>query len=357
MPTTDVASKTTAPSEASLRDFLSDYYGRVLKSNRDFEKSACCTGETSKRHGDILGLLPEEVLARHYGCGCPIPDDDLTGLSVLDLGSGSGVDCFVLAKLVGPRGFVRGIDMTDEQLAVARRAIPAVMRSFGHKQPNVAFDKGFIETCEEVPDGSIDLVVSDCVINLSPRKDQVLETISRVLRNGGELFLADIAADRRVPDSLRNDPRLIAECLGGAMYEHDWFDAMKDAGFLDPRVVRRSVVATEVEGEPITFSSLTVRAFKLDPPLDRRCEDYGQTAAYLGTIPGQPARWALDDHHVLEKGRPLAVCRNTARMLSDTRLAEHFQVTAPLRHFGLFPCGPAPAASQAAASSRAPGCC
>src|SRR5262245_32898653 len=120
--TTDAAA--IAGSAASLRAFLRAYYGRVLESNRDFEKSACCTGETARRHPEILKLLPPEILDRHYGCGCPIPDDDLTGLSVLDLGSGAGVDCFLLAKLVGPRGFVRGIELTEEQLAVARGAIP-----------------------------------------------------------------------------------------------------------------------------------------------------------------------------------------------------------------------------------------
>jgi ubiquinone/menaquinone biosynthesis C-methylase UbiE len=348
--------RTSAPApETDLRAYLRDYYGRVLKSNRDFEKSACCTDETAKRHADVLSLLPEAVVSKHYGCGCPVPDDDLEGLSVLDLGSGAGVDCFILSKLVGPRGSVRGVDMTDEQLSVARGAVPAVTKAFGFKKPNVSFLKGFIETCDDVPDASVDLVVSDCVINLSPRKDAVFSTMHRVLRNGGEFFISDIAADRRVPDSIRGDKRLVAECLGGALYEHDWFDAMKDAGFPDPRVVRRTVVATDVEGEPITFSSLTVRAFKLlNPPLDRRCEDYGQSATYLGTVPGHAARFALDDHHVLEKGRPFPVCRNSARMLADTRLARHFAVTEPIRHFGLFPCGPAPAAASRAAG---PACC
>lgn len=349
---TRAAGAPAAGPKSDLRAYLAEYYGRVLRSNRDFEKKACCTEETARRHPEILASLPDEVVAKHYGCGCPVPDDDLRGLSVLDLGSGAGVDCFILSKLVGPAGAVRGVDMTDEQLAVARGAVPAVTKAFGFKKPNVSFLKGFIETCDDVADSSVDLVVSDCVINLSPRKDEVFRTIFRVLRPGGELFVSDIAADRRVPDSIRNDPKLVAECLGGALYEHDLFDAMKDAGFPDPRVVRRSVVATDVEGEPIVFSSLTVRAFKLDPPLDRRCEDYGQTAAYAGTIPGHAARFALDDHHVFEKGRPLAVCRNSARMLSDTRLSRHFEVTKPIRHFGLFPCGPA-----AAPAAGGPGCC
>src|SRR5690606_5382614 len=152
----------------------------------------------------------------HYGCGCPIPDDDLSGLTVLDLGSGAGVDAFVAAYNVGPTGFVHGGDMTAEQLAVARAHREAAAANFGLDKPNTAFHEGFIETCEAIPDDSIDLVISDCVLNLSPRKDRVFETIRRVLKEGGEFHIADIAADRRVPESLRTDPEMIAECLGGA---------------------------------------------------------------------------------------------------------------------------------------------
>ncbi|MBI4861371.1 MAG: methyltransferase domain-containing protein, partial [Candidatus Riflebacteria bacterium] len=324
---------------ARQREWLQQYYGRVLKTKHDLEKTVCCTVETNQRYGDILRLVPPEVREKHYGCGCPIPEDDLGGLTVLDLGSGAGLDCFVAAHRVGPTGRVLGIDMTAEQLEVARRNVPAVATAFGFGVPNVEFHEGLIETAESIPDESVDLVISSCVINLSPAKDQVFRTIHRVLRNGGEFYIADIASDRRVPPAIADDPKLVAECLGGALYEHDWFDLMKDAGFGDTRTVRRVVVATEVAGEPITFFSLTVRGVKVAAPFDRRCEDYGQQAVYRGTIPGHPARFTLDDHHTFEKGRPSPVCRNTGRMLSETRLAPHFGVTDPIRHFGIFPCG------------------
>jgi ubiquinone/menaquinone biosynthesis C-methylase UbiE len=341
-------------STESLRAKLREFYGRRLKTTQDLSETACCTTETAKRHGKVLSLIPAEVTERQFGCGCPIPEDDLAGLTCLDLGSGAGADAFVLAKLVGPSGFVHGIDMTAEQLAVARRAVPAVMERFGHARPNVAFHEGFIETADAIPDGSIDLVISDCVLNLSPMKDQVYRTIWRVLREGGELHVSDIAADRRVPDSIAEDERLVAECFGGAQYEHDWVDTMKDAGFADPRVVSRRVVANEMKGEPIVFSSLVVRAHKL-AGLDRRCEDYGQTATYRGTIASSPARFVFDDHHAFERDRPTPVCRNTARMLSETRLGRHFAVTAPIRHFGLFRCGaPLAAAFEVAPSAS---CC
>lgn len=244
--------------------------------------------------------------------------------------------------------------MTHEQLDVARRNAPTVLERFGHKRPNIAFHEGFIETADAIPDASVDLVISDCVINLSPAKDEVFRTIRRVLRPGGEMYISDIAADRRVPEGIRTDPVLVAECLGGAEYEHDWFDQMRDAGFLDPRVVSRRVVQTEARGEPIVFASLTVRSFKISD-LGRRCEDYGQVAVYRGTVEESPARYTLDDHHVFEAHRPAPVCRNTARMLSETRLAHHFQVSAPTRHLGLFACAPPLAGASGTTSGGS--CC
>jgi SAM-dependent methyltransferase len=325
-----------------LRAYLRNYYGKVLQRTEDLEKKACCADTTALRYPEIVKLIPLEVKERNYGCGCSIPGDDLAGLSVLDLGSGSGLDAFIIARLVGPEGRVYGIDMTGEQLAVARRNIQPAMSAFGFREANVEFHEGYIETADAIPDESIDLVISDCTINLSPLKAQVVNTIYRVLRDGGEMYISDIAADRRVPEKIRQDRHLVAECLGGALYEHDWFDLLRDSGFGDPRIISRRLVEEDVLGQPIRFYSITLRAFKFAEPLDRRCEDYGQTAVYLGSMPQCPGRFVLDDHHVFEAGRPAAVCRNTARMLSETRLGRHFSVTRPIQHFGLFPCGPAP---------------
>ena len=342
--------------EASkLREYLRSYYGKTLRSTADLSQKACCTLDTSERYREVFQHIPSEVTDRHYGCGCPIPEDDLTGLTVLDLGSGAGVDAFVMSHQVGPSGFVHGIDMTDEQLEVARKHAPEVARNFGFPEPNTLFHKDFIETASSIPDNSIDLVISDCVLNLSPRKDLVFQTIRRVLKEGGEFYVADIAADRRVPESIRTDPKLVAECLGGALYEHDWFDLMKEHGFSDPRTVSRRTVQTEAKGEPVTFYSMTVRAQKFSELLDRRCEDYGQFAVYNGSCPGQEARFTYDDHHVFEAHRPTAVCRNTARMLAETRLSRYFEVTPEVKHFGLFPCGPTPSGSES--GSTADTCC
>jgi arsenite methyltransferase len=345
-----------APSQEldSVRTILREYYGRHLKNSSDLSQKACCTEESQTRFASVLEMIPAEVKARHYGCGSPIPEDDLTGLRVLDLGSGAGVDAFIVSYLVGPGGSVFGIDMTEGQLDVATRNTPAVMARFGYDRPNIRFEKDFIEMASCIPDQSVDIVISDCVINLSPRKDLVFQTIHRVLKEGGEFYISDIVADRRVPDSIRNNSEMVAECLGGAEYEHDWFDVMKDCGFQDPRTISRREVQRDVLGEPIIFYSTTVRGFRFSDPLDRRCEDYGQIAKYKGTIAGLPSRFMLDDHHMFEAHRPVPVCRNTARMLKESRFGNHFDVTPPLRHFGLFPCGPAVSATSAAPSGS---CC
>ncbi len=339
-----------------LRTHLKEYYGKTLQKTADLTQKACCTEITQERFRETIALLPDEVVSRHYGCGCPVPSDDLTGLTCLDLGSGAGVDVFVLSRLVGPSGHVHGLDMTDEQLDVSRRNAPLVAKAFGYEAPNTTFHKGLIETAEPIADASIDLVISDCVVNLSPRKDLVFAAIWRVLKEGGELYISDIVSDRRVPERIAQDPEMIAECLGGALYEHDLIDVMEAAGFKDPRIVERRIMQEDVMGEAITFSSITVRAHKFSQePLDNRCEDFGQLATYTGAFPRSQARYALDDHHLFERDRPVAVCRNTARMLRETRLGRGFQVSEPIKHFGLFDCAPQADTGQAQAGD-AP-CC
>lgn len=335
-----------------LRSHLKEYYGKHLKSQKDLKQKACCTDEVQDRYSEILKMIPLEVKEKYYGCGAPIPHDDLHGLTVLDLGSGSGVDAFIISYLVGPEGFVHGVDMTPSQIKIANQNAANVRTNFGFEKSNVAFNEEFIESADCIPDSSIDLVVSNCVINLSPRKDLVFRTIWRVLKNGGEFYVSDIVADRRLPEKIRNDESLIAECLGGAEYENDWYDVIQDSGFLDPRVVSRREVQRDVSGVPSVFYSVTMRGFKFLEKLDRRCEDYGQIATYNGKLQTQEARFLLDDHHIFEAHRPTPVCRNTARMLTETRLKKYFDVTQPIAHFGLFPC-----AAAAPSTSSGTSCC
>ncbi|MCI0340172.1 MAG: methyltransferase domain-containing protein [Planctomycetales bacterium] len=357
---TDTLPRTPARSagEDPLRAHLRDFYGRRLRTSADFETAACCTVATAESHGSVLELLPTEVVSGYAGCGSPIPSDlvGLRGLTILDLGCGRGADVFVLAFYAGPRGRVIGVDMTPEQLAVARRAAPEVASRFGFPAPTTEFHEGLIETCDAVPDRSVDLVVSNCVVNLSPRKDLVFGTIHRVLREAGEWTLSDIVADRRLPASWREDPDLVAECLGNAAYERDLRRTIAEAGF--PylwEVSRRAIPTEEVAkrtGDPAGCCSVVWRGVKLTrpetigaeslPPLEPGCEDYGQIATYRGTVPTAPARLVLDRRHVFERARPVAVCRNTANLLRLGRLAPHFDVTPARRHFGPFSCVPAP---------------
>lgn len=343
----------------TITESVKDYYGRVLQSTADLKTSACCLNENLPLHvREALRDVHPEVLERFYGCGSPIPPA-LTGATVLDLGSGSGRDCYVLSRLVGPQGKVIGVDMTDEQLTIARRHQPWHAERYGYA--NVDFRTGYIEdlAAAGIADASIDLVISNCVLNLSPDKARCFAEIFRVLKPGGELYFSDVFADRRIPQELATDPVLLGECLGGALYTEDFRRLMAQVGCRDARVVASAPLALnnpEIDRKAgyIRFFSITLRAFKLD--LEDRCEDFGQVATYLGGEPNHPHAFVLDDHHRFETGRPMLVCGNTADMVSATRYAGLFRVSGDKsRHHGLFDCGPVPAAGAGAAPAGA--CC
>ncbi len=139
-------------------------------------------------------------MEKFYGCGLPIPVT-VEGCTILDLGCGTGRDVYVCSKLVGEKGPLIGVDMTEEQLEIARRHREAQSIKFGYKEPNVTFFQGYIKDLASMGIGhsSIDIVISNCVINLSPDKESVFSEIFRVLKPGGELYFSDIFADRRLP--------------------------------------------------------------------------------------------------------------------------------------------------------------
>jgi ubiquinone/menaquinone biosynthesis C-methylase UbiE len=330
-------------------DFIKEYYGRVLHGMEDLKTSACCCSDELVHPviREIEQQLDNEVLTRFYGCGSPIPSA-LEGCSVLDLGCGTGKDAFIASRLAGADGYVTGVDMTDEPLDVARRHVVSHMKVFGYSRPNVEFKKGYIEDLKDIgiENNSIDVVMSNCVINLSQNKEKVFSEIFRVLKPGGELYFSDVFTGRRVPEHLANDPLLYSECMGGAMYIEDFRRMMTEAGCPDYRVLARHKIKLnnpkiEVKVGMVDFYSLTVRAFKLDS-LEDICEDYGQVAVYLGTISGYPHSFELDDPHKFITGKPLLVCGNTASMISETRYARHFKVTGDRSvHYGPFNCAPA----------------
>ena len=208
-------------------------------------KMGCC-GSTpaSKWKGAVAALggysdaelaaLPEEAVGNSFGCGNPVA---LAGLQagdvVLDLGSGAGIDLFLAAKKVGPQGRVIGVDMTDEMIAKANEN----MRS--GKFANVEVRKGIIEDLP-VESGSIDWVISNCVINLSPEKPKVFSEIARVLKRGGQMLVSDMVA-RDLPADLRNLPIVYTSCIAGAISEEEYLSGLREAGLVDVEVCDRLV--------------------------------------------------------------------------------------------------------------------
>jgi SAM-dependent methyltransferase len=252
------------------------------------ESALCCPIEYNR---ELLKVIPEEVLAKDYGCGDP-SRHVREGETVLDLGSGAGKICFIAAQAVGPRGRVIGVDMTDEMLAVARRNAPIVAERLGYT--NVDFRKGRIQDLalnlerleaelkrrpgadlDELADqlrlghplvasGSVDVVVSNCVLNLveSAAKRQLFAEIFRVLRRGGRAVISDIVSGADVSEAMQNDPQLWSGCISGALREDRFVQAFEDAGFGAVRVLKRDDEPWRIVSG-IEFRSVTVEALKV----------------------------------------------------------------------------------------------
>ncbi len=332
-----------------MKEAVQEYYGKTLTGSSDLKTNACCTDEGLPDYvKPVLGLVHEEVSSRYYGCGLVLPEQ-LDGLSILDLGCGAGRDVYVLSRLTGEEGQVIGVDMTEEQLAVARRHGEYHRKVFGHTRSNVRFIKGYIEHLDDLglADDSIDIIVSNCVINLSTDKAKVFREAFRVLKPGGELYFSDVYSDRRVPVGLASDPVLYGECLSGALYWNDFLQIARSCGFKDPRLVADRPIRVEnrdLMGRTgnIRFFSATYRLFKLGN-LEPFCEDYGQSVVYRGTLRELPHLFRFDKHHRFETGKNVAVCGNTWHMLLETRFSEHFDFYGSFEtHYGIFDgCGTA----------------
>ena len=333
-----------------LHDVVKDYYGNTLEGSCDLKTDACSTLEMPTR--EIRGALSnihDEVSSRYYGCGIAIPTS-LEGLKVLDLGSGAGRDVYALAQLVGPNGHVTGVDMTPEQLDVARKHENWHAEKFGYDKPNTRFLEGYLEKLDDLDleKGSFDLIISNCVFNLCVDKPAVFKSAFDLLKDGGEVYFSDVYSDRRIPDHLVDDEVLYGECLSGALYWDDYIQIVKNAGFLDPRVFDHrplSIIDQKVKDkiDPIKFASVTARLMKLKNA-DAGCEDYGQAVIYKGGIQGMERAFKLDTGHEIEAGRVFPVCGNTLAMLTETRFAPHFEVLGEGKtHLGPFPNCKAPA--------------
>lgn len=281
------------------RRVVREFYAKAAEKP---QSELCCSTELDPEE---VGHIPKEVMDRSYGCGSPVVlAQPVSGETTLDLGSGGGIDCFMAARKVGPSGRVIGVDMTDEMLAVANRNRTAVAERLGYDV--VEFRRGFLERIP-VESKSIDLVTSNCVINLSPDKKAVFREMWRVLKDHGRTVVSDIVSRESVPDHLRVNPRLWGECLAGALTEEEFLTWLEQAGFHGLQILKRDLWKT-VEG--CTFYSVTLRGFKFERIDDRRFT--GQRAVYLG-----PQKAVMDeDGQLFPRNEPIEVSTDTAAKLS-----------------------------------------
>jgi len=311
----------------NIKDSVKEYYGKRLASTSDLQTNACTLNSSAmpKHIRDALKEVHPEIKKRYYGCGQVIPDG-LGGMSVLDLGSGAGQDVYVLAKLVGESGHVTGLDMTDEQLAVANEYKEYHREKFGFSKVNTEFVKGYIEDLKTpgIPDNKFDVIISNCVVNLSPDKTAVIEEAYRVLKVGGELYFSDVYADCDLPETVRKHKVLWGECIAGALYWRDFVKIAKKAGFSQPRIYSSETMDIQnAELEKVVgdakFTSTTYRLFKLPSELEKT-----SSVIYKGTLLNKEKEFDFDVSHTFKTDEPVLVNSELATILASSRFKEHF---------------------------------
>lgn len=292
------------------RRVVSDFYGGAADTP---QPALCCPDAYPP---DDSSHIPQEVLDISYGCGSPVGLAGLTeGETMVDLGSGGGIDCFIAAKKVGPSGRVVGIDMTDQMLREAHLAKEKVAANLGFD--NVAFKKGYLEEIP-LPDQFADLVTSNCVINLSPDKKQVFVEIWRILKDFGRVVVSDTISEKPVPQGMRANPRLWGECVSGALTEAEYLSKMEQAGFYGLSILKRTLWR-EVEG--YKFFSVVVQGYKFEKKSG--CRYIGQYATYLG-----PMQAVVDEEgHLFPRDQAVEVCTDTAAKLQNAPYASSFVVS------------------------------
>ena len=327
---------------------------RYSKAARERQGELCCPVEYNPEY---LDLIPDEIKERDYGCGDPsiyVREGDV----VLDLGSGGGKICYIAAQITGPRGRVIGIDANDEMLALAEKYRIEMAERIGHQ--NIEFRKGriqdlsldltlvesylaenpirtvsglagFEEFCNQlkrerplVADDSVDLILSNCVLNLvhSEDKEMLFSEMFRVLRRGGRVAISDIVSDEDVPEELQRDPELWSGCVSGAFREDAFLEAFDRAGFYGMEIVKRDEKPWRtIQG--IEFRSVTVIACK---GKQGPCWERKQAVIYRG-----PWRKVIDDDgHVLERGKRMAVCDKTFQIYNREPYADQIMPVEPL---------------------------
>jgi MoaA/NifB/PqqE/SkfB family radical SAM enzyme/ubiquinone/menaquinone biosynthesis C-methylase UbiE len=303
---------------------MREFYGAAAETP---VAELCCP---TKYDDTAISHIPQDVLERFYGCGSPMTTASIKeGETVVDLGSGAGIDVFIAAKFVGPSGKAIGVDMTERMLDVARENQPKVAAALGYDA--VEFREGFLESIP-LESKSVDLVTSNCVVNLSPDKPRVFEEIWRVLKDHGRILISDIVSETPVPPHLKTNPQLWGECLVGALTQEELIAALERAGFYGVELLKKSYWK-DVEGYP--FFSVTVRGFKFEKTSG--CVFKGHRAVYLG-----PAKALIDEEgHMFPRNEPYEVCTDTVAKLSNPPYKGMFAILEPgEERAGFACCGP-----------------
>ncbi len=315
------------------------------------QASLCCP--TDGYDQSYLEVLPQEIIEKDYGCGDPTRYVN-SGETVVDLGSGAGKNCYILAQKVGAAGKIIGVDMNDEMLGLSRKYLASISEKLGYE--NVAFVKGKIQDlalnldlvqqwlehhpihsvaeiaaleaeCDRlrqtqplIATDSVDVVISNCVLNLVRPQDkkQLFQEIFRVFKRGGRAVISDIVCDEAPTDKILNDPELWSGCIAGAFRENEFLEMFEQAGFYGIEILARQTEPWQVI-DGVEFRSLTVQAFK---GKQGECWDRNQAVIYRGP-------WKSvqdDDGHTLYRGERMAVCDKTFQIYTNPNGAYHSDV-------------------------------
>jgi arsenite methyltransferase len=306
-PHTDKSSEKNI-SRADVKDFYSEAAVTA-------QENLCCPIEYDLSD---LSHIPKEVTEISYGCGSPVGRAGLReGEVMVDLGSGGGIDCFIAAKHVGETGQVYGIDMTDEMLDVARKNSSQVVKNLGYN--NIRFKKGFLEDIP-IEDTSVDLVTSNCVINLSTNKNAVFKEIHRILKPNGRFLIADIISEIEVPEEMRNNKELWGECISGALTLKEFLDHASNNNF-NGLLIKKDYLWKEVAN--IKFYSYTIKGFKYES--NRNLPD---TKSIFATYAG-PFDSVIFQGTTFQISIPIKIDKITAELLSSHSYKGQFIITDP----------------------------
>lgn len=339
--------------DATNADVRDDVQERYAAGANAVEAALCCPIDYDPQY---LKIIPQDVLDRDYGCGDPsryVREGD----TVLDLGSGGGKICFIASQIVGPEGKVIGVDMTDDMLDLARSNAPVIAERVGYA--NVEFKRGHIEDLKldldqlnewladnpvtdakgmeameaeilrmksemtMIPDNSVDVIVSNCVLNLvsDSKKKQLFAEMFRVLKVGGRVAVSDIISDEDSPEEMKKDARLWSGCISGALTELGFVAALEEAGF-------HGITIDKFEDDPwqivegIEYRSATYLAYK---GKQGECLEKNQAVIYKGP-------WSFvkdDDGHVFQRGERSAVCEKTFKLMQKEPYAGQFYLVEP----------------------------